>query len=752
MKGFIVDATYRIIHGKPYVTLFGRSEDGEAFLTLNYFKPYFFIREKDLKKAEGLEEFETEKCSLKNFDDEKVVKILVEIPSDVFKLRKVFGAEGIKTFEADIQFARRFLIDKKIQAGVEVIGDYEYQENIKVFKEPELKMADKILDIPLKVLSLDIETDTNSNNIYCISLVTKGYKNVLIVSDKKLKQAESFNTEKEMLERFFVILKDVDPDIITGWNVIDFDLNVIKKGCTKLEVPFILGRVNSQSKIVIKEGFFETSKVVAEGRQVIDLLNWVRSAVKLGDYKLETVAQYYLGEGKVMAFTEKGAEIEHLFKKDKQKLVYYNLKDSELVEKVLNKSGLLDLYLHRSYLTGLMIEDVRGSIASLDSIYLKKLRTKGYVAPSVAYNNKEERVEGAYVMESKPGLYDNIIVLDFKSLYPSLMRTFNLDPLSFGKKGLKAPNGATFSRKEGVMPEIIQELFEVREGYKKRKDEVGTYAIKIIMNSFYGVMASPMCRFYNLDLANAITSFARYFIKKTAEIVREEGYEVIYSDTDSIFLIAGKNPEKAGKELEESINKILKHYVKSEYLVDSYMHLEFKKVYSKFIMPKLRGVDKGAKKRYAGLVDGKLEIVGMEAVRGDWTLLAKKFQEELLKKVFAGQKVGDFVYNFVRDLRAGKYDDLLVYKKSIRKSLEDYTKITPSHIKAARKLKNFKGTMISYVYTTEGVEPVGMVKGKYDYEHYVEKQLKPIADSIFVFFNLNFNELLLGQKSLLGFK
>jgi len=232
-------------------------------------------------------------------------------------------------------------------------------------------------------------------------------------------------------------------------------------------------------------------------------------------------------------------------------------------------------------------------------------------------------------------------------------------------------------------------LIFVREEYKKNKDETGRYAIKILLNSFYGVMASPMCRYYNLELANAITAFARFFIKKMASWIREEGYEVIYSDTDSVFVVAKEDPKKLGKELENKMNKILKDYVKDEYNIESFMYLEFDKAYTKFLMPRLRGEEKGAKKRYAGLIDGKLDITGMEAVRGDWTPLAKKFQEALLMRVFMGRKVEDFVFNFIKDLKSGKFDDLLVYKKGLQKSLDEYTKTTPPHVKAARKLKNF---------------------------------------------------------------
>ncbi|MDP3729075.1 MAG: DNA polymerase II [bacterium] len=751
MKGFIVDASYRIIHGKAYVSLFGRSEEGEAFLVLSYYRPYFFIKKSDLAKAQNLEDFDFEEVSLKNFQGHGVVKILVDIPSDVSSLRKMFEPEGIQCYEGDIQFSRRFLIDHKLQAFIEVVGDYDYQGDMKVYTNPELKAIQPIV-VPLKLLAMDIETDSRARTIYSISLVCGDFKKVLIVSEKKLKHAESFVTEKEMLERFFSLLKELDPDLILGWHLIDFDLQVIKKRCQKLEVPFILGRFDTVSKITLKQGYFSRSRVLAEGRQIIDLLSWVKDTTKLDDYKLETAAQHFLQEGKSIVFTNKSDEIEEMYKKNQQKLVLYNLKDSELVLRILEKINLLSLFIRRSALTGLMIDEVKGSIASLDALYLRKIREKKYVAPSVAHSVKEESITGGYVMDSIPGLYENIIVFDFKSLYPSLMRTFNIDPLSFGKKGIKAPNGATFSKDIGVMPEIIEELMEVREEYRKKKDEVGRYAIKILLNSFFGVMASPLCRYYNLELANAITSFAQFFIKKTAEIIREEGYEVIYSDTDSCFVIAGKrNPEDLGRELEEKINKIIKDFIRTEYYLDSCLQLEFEKVYSKFIMPRLRGADKGAKKRYAGLVHGKLEVVGMEAVRGDWTPLAKKFQEELLMRVFTGQKVEEFISHFVKDLKKGKYDTLLVYKKSLRKPLKDYIKTTPPHVQAARKQKGFSGTVVKYVYSAEGVEPYETFKGSYNYDHYIQKQIKPIADSVLVFLGLKFEELLSGQKSLVGY-
>jgi DNA polymerase II len=178
-------------------------------------------------------------------------------------------------------------------------------------------------------------------------------------------------------------------------------------------------------------------------------------------------------------------------------------------------------------------------------------------------------------------------------------------------------------------------------------------------------------------------------------------------------------------------------------------------------MPTVRGGVKGAKKRYAGILhkDGKekLEFTGLESVRSDWTDLAKAFQQQLLDKIFHEKEVAKFIKDYVEDLRAGKYDSQLVYKKSIRKDLVEYTKTTPPHVKAARMLekagRKIDGTVIRYLMTEKGPEPLEMRKSKIDYEHYIDKQIRPIADSILSFYNMTFEDVVKNskQKTLFGY-
>ncbi len=758
MKGFIVYHTYRIINDRAYVMLFGRLENGQNFVTLNYARPYFYIKEKDLKKAQKVENFETENTEMKTFDGEKTVKILLDIPKDVSEVRKTLSDEGIACYEADIRFSQRFLIDLDIKGAVEIEGEYESQDNIdRFYKEPQLSKTDYWPT--LKILSIDIETDTKTKEINAIALVTDKSKETLIRCAKKIKNATNFKTEDELLERFIQRVKEIDPDVITGWNIIDFDFAVINDSLRKYEIPFVIGRDNSSSKLRIEASFFRDSKLDVSGRMVLDAMALAKASfLDVPDYKLDTVAKQVLGEKKLIQFKNKAQELDELFRKDPQKYADYNIKDAQLVLDILEKSKIMEYTIKRSMLTGLTLDRVSASIGALDSLYIRKARQRGLVVPSLLHIEKERGIKGGFVRESQPGIYDNVIVLDFKSLYPSIMRTFNIDPASYvpsgkGKNLVKAPNGACFRNEEGILPEILEELWAARDEARKKKDELARYAIKILMNSFFGAMATPNSRFFNMEIANAITHYGQYFIKMTAKRIEDDRYKVIYSDTDSVFIVPEtKDYDKAnaiGKKLQEEINSYYDEFIQKEYKRKSHLYLEFDKCYVKFLMPKIRGEEKGAKKRYAGLLlkdcKEELDIVGLEAIRGDWTPVAQKFQKELLLKIFNNEPFEKYIANFVKDLKKGKYDELLVYRKQLRKGLEGYA-VKTQHLKAAMKLDNFQGGVVEYVITEDGPEPIQLIKHKLNYDHYINKQIKPIADTILTFFDTAFEDILTGNK------
>ncbi len=764
MKGFIIYSTYRILNNKPCIVLYGRLENNESFITINEFQPYFFIKTKDQKKAKN---FKTKETKLKNFDNEEMSKILVNFPKEISTTKSDLEEEGIKTFESDINFPTRFLIDNNLQGSVEISGDYDMDHETidRVYKNPDLKKTDYVPK-NLKVFSFDIETDRNGKNIYCISSYSKNHKKSFIITNEKVKNAVSCESEEDLLQKFQEEIIKFDPDIITGWNVIDFDLKLLKEKFAKYNILFNLGRDNSPSKLRIESNFFRTSKADISGRVVLDGLDLTKSSfIKLENYKLDTAAKQLLGKGKLIEKLgqEKSQEIDRLYKNDKEALIDYNLLDAELAYKIIYEANLLDLTIQRSLLTGMPLNRVNSSIASLDFLYLQKTRKNNLVCPSNISGDRESRIKGGYVMESKPGIYDNIIVLDFKSLYPSIIKTFNIDPSKYHEKkqkgDIESPNGAHFSKEEGILPNIIKDLWAAREKSRKEKKELARYAIKTLMNSFFGVLANPSCRFYNINIANSITHFGQELIKLTAKKAEEQGYEVIYSDTDSIFINtktdSKEKSDKIGKKLEKDINNFYEKYIKKEYGRESSLELEYEKCYLRFLMPKLRGSSAGAKKRYAGLLENdKIEFVGLETVRSDWTTVAKEFQKELLDRIFHKKEVTNFVKKYVEDILEGKKDKELIYKKSLRKDVKEYTKTTPPHVKAARKLKKIDSFTIEYVMTTAGPEPIQNKTHKIDYDHYIKKQIKPIADTVLSFFNIKFEEVIEGTKqtSLFNFK
>ena len=762
MEGFIIYTDQRIINNKSCVLLYGRLKNGETFLTINEFKPYFFIKTKDLKKAKKIQEFEIEETKLKNFQDEKVTKLILEDPKDIPNLRATLKKEKITTYESDIKFTTKFLIDKKIQGSVEIQGEYESPDKIdRLYTNPDLNPTN-YAPKNLKILSFDIESDKKGKKIYCISLYSKDYKKSMIVSDKKVSNADSYKTEEELLEAFQEEVIEFDPDIITGWNVIDFDLALIRDKLKEYQINFNLGRDNTPSKLRLESDFFRTSKADVVGRVVLDGIDLTKSSfIKLDSYKLDNAAEVLLGKNKLIQSEgkEKYEEIDRLYKEDQKNLIKYNLLDAELVHRILTETEIMNLTIQRSLLTGMQLDRVNASIASLDFLYLQKTRERELVAPTNLGAEREERIKGGFVMDSIPGIYDNLIVLDFKSLYPSMIRTFNIDPYSFldkkKKKGaIKAPNSIYFdSEKEGILPEVVKVLWNERDIAKKNKNKLAIQSIKILMLSFWGVLANPMCRFYNLDMANALTGFGRSIIKQTAEKVEQLGHKVIYSDTDSIFVDTKvdsiEKADKIGRKLEKEINEFYNKHVKKEYNRTSYLELEYEKCYLRFLMPRLRGKEAGAKKRYAGLLikDGKekIDFVGLETARSDWTQAAKIFQKEVYDKVFHKKDPTKFIKKFVEDLRSGKYDKELLYRKSLRKGIDGY-KVNPPHLKAAKKLKKLTSSVIEYYITTDGPEPIQELKHKLDYEHYLNKQIKPITETILEFYGVTFDDVVEGKK------
>ena len=795
VRGFILQASYRInitpAGRVPVVHIYGRLEDGRTFLVRDdRQRPHFYIRERDADAARTLGAPVPQCVAKRSFAGEPVCKIETVVPGDVPAIRDRLHAAGIDTFEADVRFAVRYLIERGIKGGCEIEGEgigywalgigqrpevtshFSVQHPKPNPQQPSLLFTNPILTpaavtVAPRVLSFDIETDAKSERLLAISMFAPGLDEVLIVDGSGRAMPEKAvccATEFDALEAFCTRVREYDPDVITGWNTIDFDFTVLERIASRLGHPFQLGRDEGAIRIRKAEGYFGSGQASIPGRLALDGIDLLRGAfVRMDDYSLDAVAREVLGEGKAVAgdVHDRIGEIAHNYRHDLAAFALYARTDARLAYQIVEKLQLIELAFARSQLAGMTPDRVAASIASFDFLYLSALERKGIVAPTVRSDDARVHAaqQGGHVLEPVIGLHRNVWVFDFKSLYPSVMRTFNIDPLSYVASPaaaddlIRTPGGA-FRREPAILPRMLDDLFPRRETAKRAGDDVASNAIKILMNSFYGVLGTPACRFYNPALANSITGTGREMLLWSKRWFEEAGFKVLYGDTDSLFVLSG-SPEadaahERGAQLAAKLNADLASFIQSRWCVPSKLELKFEKLYRKLFLSPARHSTRGASKRYAGLRYGKetAEFTGMEVVRRDWTALAKQVQRELYQRLFTEQPIDAYLSDIVKQVRSGKLDDALVYRKNLRKGADGYTATTPPHVAAARKSTQEVGRLISYVMTTAGAEPIDNIQHPLDREHYVLKQVKPVAEPILATLGLSFEQVIGDERQM----
>lgn len=673
---------------------------------------------------------------------------------------------GLKVWEDDVFPADRYLMERFL------FGSLRFDES--QVPSPAESQPN------LHVLSIDIETSWyvpgKLPTLYSIAfagldlnkviLIKPGHTSVEIALDSDIDVSRHEDVKSALIEVVSTI-QQYDPDCLIGWNLIDFDLRLLQSHCDAQGVSFAIGRDATPPRWRTRTDNRERFFIDVEGRQVVDGPGAFRSAAwYFEDFSLETVARSVLQRGKRIAHSDdRSNEIDRLFQEDLSAFIRYNLEDARLVIDLFDAAGIWQFLIQRSHLTGLPMERAGGSAAAFNTVYMPRLHRHGYIAFNVGDQALNEHSPGGYVMDSDPGIYSNVLVLDFKSLYPSIIRTFCVDPLGLAE-GLLLPEaetlpgflGARFHRDRHILPALIGQLAEAREVAKASRNEPLSQAIKIIMNSFYGVLGSNLCRFFDPRLASSITRRGHEIMRRSREFIESEGFQVIYGDTDSVFVHIGDqpSPEAIGKQLAEQLNVWWRDSLRSELNLNSFLEIEFDALYQRFVMPTIRGTDTGSKKRYAGWqkVGDEFQVVikGMEAIRSDWTPLAKRFQLELYRRFFEGADYIKFIADTAADLVAGKLDDELVYSRRLRREVELYQKQLPPQVQAAwikrKQQPQWRGRKINYVKTLAGWQPVEYVRSAIDYEHYLERQLAPIADALLHFNHESFEKAAGQQLSL----
>lgn len=717
--------------------------------------------------------------ALKSFQNQPVLGIYAKQFRQLGKLARALQPQGISLLEVDIRPHERYLMERFITASVEVHGgrmEHGVCQDCKLLPAPDYRPS-------LKVVSLDIETSQNLE-LYSIALDGLDERVVFMLGEPAAGAIEPidfalryFSSRRAMIEALNYWFEQHDPDVIIGWNVVQFDLRVLQKNADDVHTPLLLGRERQPMAWRAHPGKQEYLFAPMPGRVAIDGIEALRAAMwSFPSFSLENVAQQLLGEGKdIGSEYDKLAEIERRYREDKPALAAYNIKDCELVLRIFEKTKLLSFAMERAHTTGLQLDHFGGSIAAFSHHYLPRMHRLGYVAPNVG-DVQGKPSPGGYVMDSKPGFYDSVLVLDYKSLYPSIIRTFLVDPVgllegSFNASDdpIKGPLGTLFSRDKHCLPGIVTTLWKARDEAKRNKNEPLSQALKLVMNSFAGVLGAAECRFFNPKLISAITLRGHAMVKATRDFVEQRGYEAIYGDTDSIFIwLKSKHTNEqayvVAAELVRNINAWWTQKLRDEEGLESHLEIEFDTHFKKFFMPTIRGSDVGSKKRYAGLSvdadDNETMIFrGLEMARSDWTLLARQFQDGLLSRVFKGEPYQQWVAEYVDATLAGLKDDLLIYRKRLRHHLDEYVKNVPPQVRAARIADEFNhrmdrprqyqtGGWIQYVMTRNGPEPLEVRTSTIDYDHYLSKQLQPIADAILVPLGDSFTARISPQKPL----
>jgi DNA polymerase-2 len=780
-QGFVLTRHWRDTPAGTEVSFWLATDQGPRFIRLPVQTSVMFIPEAHRKPLDwllkGERDIELRPLQLCDFHHRPVLGLYTRQHRQLMDLEKRLRAAGVDVYEGDVRPPERYMMERFITAPVWFGGT---PDGTGALSDAQMKPAPDYRP-PLKLVSLDIET-TAQGDLYSIALQGCGERQVYMLGPPNKNDAVDFkldycDSRAQLLERLNEWLATFDPDAIIGWNVVQFDLRVLHEHAQRLNVPLLLGR-GDEAMSWREHGSRNHYFAAAAGRLIIDGIEALRSATwSFESFSLENVAQTLLGEGKDISTPyQRMDEINRMFAEDKPALARYNLKDCELVTRIFEKTELLKFLLERASVTGLPVDRNGGSVAAFTHLYMPLMHRQGFVAPNLG-DKPPQASPGGFVMDSRPGLYESVLVLDYKSLYPSIIRSFLIDPVGL-IEGLKHPDdsdsvegfrGARFSRTRHCLPSIVARVSEGREVAKREHNAPLSQALKIIMNAFYGVLGSSGCRFFDTRLASSITLRGHQIMRQTRQLVEAQGYEVIYGDTDSTFVWLGRahsqeDASRIGQALVRHVNDWWRAHLSAEFGLQSALELQYETHFTRFLMPTIRGAEEGSKKRYAGLVvhgDGREDMVykGLETVRSDWSPLARQFQQELYRRIFHRQPHQAYIRDYVQRTLSGEFDELLIYRKRLRRRLDDYERNVPPHVRAARLADEYndrlgrprqyqRGGWISYVISVNGPEPLEVRRAPIDYDHYVTRQLQPVADAILPFVNDDFSTLVGGQMGL----
>ena len=813
IRFYLLDVTYKILADKPVIHLYGRTVDGQQICVHDEnFAPYFFavpkpganlgeLREqlKALRQEKnGETAFVTgiaEEKKKVNEHETNAIKVFVNLPKSVPAIKDLAKQlPAVTVYEADIKYHRRYLIDKGItpMTLVEVEGELVAEvSKVPVVKATSVMPAatDDTLTTP-RVLALDIETYNplgktvlpEQHPIIMLSLYGENFEKVLCWKTfaTKDKTIEFVKSELELLERFKQLVEEYKPDILVGYYSDGFDLPYIRTRANKYKLKLDLGL--DHSELAIHGRGITTAEIT--GIVHVDIYKFIKKIISRSMdtdvFTLEAVSAELLGDHKHDVDLEKLAHVWDNKPEDLEVYCKYNLHDSRLTFQLTQK--ILPNMVELVKVIGQSLFDInRMSFSQLVEWFIIK-QAFGFneiVLNRPGFQEEQERrfkrIKGAFVFEPTPGLYKNVVVFDYRSLYPTIIASHNISPGTLncscceGKNEAPVETGRYWycTKKKGFVSTIIEDLITRRARIKELikqnpKDQMllaRSEALKVLANSFYGYLGFSPARWYCFACGESTTAWGRAYIKKVIAAANEEKFQVLYSDTDSIFLqLEGRTKEDALK-FRDKINMDL----------PGLMELDYEGFYPAGIFVSLKAGESGAKKKYA-LIDekGVVKIRGFETVRRNWSFIAKDVQKEVLNiilKEHDAAKAAAYVKEVIGQMRQNKIPVAkVVIFTQLQKEIAQYESFGP-HVAAAQRMQNKgipvgPGTMLRYVIMRGSGKIRDRVKldteakqEEYDAEYYINNQIVPSVERIFAAVGLKIDDLIAteGQKTLSGF-
>ena len=803
----ILDADYTLEDDKGVVRLFCNDENGKTILVLDStFEPYFYTLPSKgkieilKKKIENLDtkKLETKILKVETVEKEwmneetKLIKITIDNPRKIPDVRNEIKrwAEVEETYEYDIPFYKRYIMDKQIEPmnWIEVEGETNDKGSYQVdyiIKASSVKKIQLKKDIDFKILAFDtewVDEDGKARLIMLSMACSDGHKKVLTTYhwDKKPDYVEVLADEKAIIEKFLQTIKEKDPDFLVGYNSDGFDIPKLKDKAIESKISLKLGRDNVPVHVA-RRGRISSAKM--KGRIHIDLFGFIdhilSSSMRSEVMTLDEVARELLGTGKKKMKYEEMVDIWRN-KKDMERLAEYSLWDSELTIKLSHL--ILPQIFTLSRLTGLLPFDcTRYTYSQLvEGFFMRKAVEDNVLIPNRPKTEEIEKrkmapvYKGGMVIEPKKGIHSNVLVFDFRSLYPTIIVSHNIDPGTFNtepcKKKIEVPESKWYfcQDKKGFIPEHLEEIINARKKIKEemKKGKKGSeewgrlnneqYALKILANATYGYLGYFGAKWFKRECGASAAAFGRHYINKVLDLAKEKGFEIIYGDTDSLMVripkeLSVKKIKELGEKFTNEVNEKLPGIIE----------LEFRDLYEGGIFVARHTGEVGAKKRYALIdYDGNLEIRGFETVRRDWCELSKKIQRDVLTTILKERdpmKAVQLVRDTIKKIKDGdvKLEDLVIFEQ-VTRPLSEYEQIGP-HVKAAQKAKSRgrpvgEGSVIGFVIVkgsgsiSDRAEPIEDVKpNQYDPDYYINNQILPASMRVLKALGYTENQVLSGK-------